>query len=369
MATTDSRNILVCPLDWGLGHATRCIPIIKSLISKDYNVIIGADNEPLSLLRQEFPDLTWIKFPGYKIVYSSGSFMAGAIIRTLPAFFRNNKREHLLLEKIIKEHKIHAVISDNRYGLWHKKIPTILITHQLKVIANSGFNWASPIVHKYINKALNKFTYCWVPDVGGPLNLSGRLSHFNPFPANAKYIGPISRFKNCLNDKHSIEDTPYKLMGIASGPEPQRTIFEELLTKQFLKDGSKAIILRGLPANKEDIYYNENITYVNHLPTNLMAYHILSSNVVICRAGYSTIMDLALLKKNKNVILVPTPGQTEQEYLAGRLKSSAYFYSMSQDRFSLKHGKEALATYKCVDFPDGHDLFEQAIQEFLKKIR
>lgn len=369
MTKAKARNVLVCPLDWGLGHATRSIPIIKYLVEQNYNVIIAADNEPLALLRQEFPELDWVKLPGCKIVYTSGSFMAGAILKTLPSFLRNNKKEHKLLKKIIEEKNIDAVISDNRYGLWNNNIPTVLITHQLKVISFSGFHWADPIIHRYINKAMNKFSFCWVPDVGGPLNLSGKLSHFNPFPAKARYIGPISRFKHFLEDNEIVKNEPYKLMGIASGPEPQRTIFENILTRQFLKDGGKSIILRGLPANKGDEYVKDNITYVNHLPTDLMAHNILKSEIVFCRAGYSTIMDLALLKKNKNVVLIPTPGQTEQEYLASRMKSSGYFYSMSQDRFSLKRIREELAAYKCIDFPEGHDLFERAMHDFLKLVR
>jgi len=362
-----NKRVLVCPLDWGLGHATRVIPIIRDLVFKGYDVVIAADNEPLSLLRKEFPELEWIKLPGYKVVYSSGTFMAGAIIKILPSFIHNNMKEHKLIERIIKEKEIDAVISDNRYGLWSNEVPTVLITHQLRVFSFSGFRWAEPFVNKFITKALNKFSCCWVPDLGGPLNFSGKLSHFNPFPSKAKYIGPISRFNKNTNGKYD-DIEPYNLMGIVSGPEPQRTIFEKILIRQFLKDGSRSIIVRGLPGSNNKEFVKDNVTCVNHLPTDKMAYYIKKSNIVVCRAGYSTIMDLTVLDKNKNVILVPTPGQTEQEYLAGRMKSSGYFYSISQDKFSLNRAKEALSVYKCINFPDRHDLLEQAMDDLLHKI-
>ncbi|HRS53546.1 MAG TPA: glycosyltransferase [Bacteroidales bacterium] len=363
------KRILICPLDWGLGHATRCIPIIRALIQRGYEVIIGADNQPLALLRKEFPELEWIKFPGYNITYPSNSFMTGAMIKILPKFIKYKIKEHKLLAAIIKEKKIDAVISDNRYGLWSYEIPTVIITHQLNILSTSGFRWSEPIIHKIIRNALNKFSVCWIPDVGGPINFSGRLSHEHHYPNNAKLIGALSRF--CFNEianNYIEKEEKYKLMAIVSGPEPQRTIFENIITKQFAKNGSKSLIVRGLPEENETKIIKNNITYVNHLPTNLMAFHIINSEIIVCRSGYSTIMDLVTLKRDKNVILIPTPGQTEQEYLAKRMKSLCYFYSMPQRYFDLDRAVESLPLYRCGEFPESKAFFEDALNNFLKKL-
>ena len=188
-------RILVAPLDWGLGHATRCIPIIRELLEHNTEVIIAADGRPYELLKKEFPALTSVRLPGFVIVYPEGDRIAAKIVSQIPKIIIAIFREHRALSNIIRDLKIDAVISDNRFGLFSKKIPCIYITHQIGIMMPKRLQWASRLMY-YLNKALiQKYTACWIPDYAEKENLSGRLSHFYPLPKNATFIGPLTRFK------------------------------------------------------------------------------------------------------------------------------------------------------------------------------
>lgn len=328
------KRILVCPLDWGLGHATRCIPVIHALLEQKADVIIAADKRPLELLKKEFPSLTFIKLPGYEIRYPRHGKMVFAMLLSIPKILRGIKREHDLLEKIIDEHKIDAVISDNRYGCWSKKIKSIFITHQLMVKSPVG----EKLLHKIISGYIKKYDECWIPDNEGKSNLSGDLSHKFPLTSSIYFIGPLSRFKK--EDENIIE---YEIMGIVSGPEPQRTIFERILSEQLFQSGHHSLIVFGLPEGKQKKEQKKNVTMVSHLDTLEMQKMMSRSKMIVARSGYSTIMDLQTLQKK--VIFVPTPGQTEQEYLAKELKKKGIAFYQEQSVFDLSEALKESERY------------------------
>ncbi len=321
------KRILICPLDWGLGHATRCIPAIRLLLQKKAEVLIAADGRPLELLRQEFPQLTFIPFKGYEIAYPRSGSMAFKMLLAVPGILKKIKREHLELQKIIAGHNIDAVISDNRYGCWNKSVKSIFITHQL-MIKTPFFEKAA---HAKILNYIRNYDECWVPDAAGTENLSGDLSHKYPLPENAFFIGNLSRFEK---PESVNNDFKYDVMAIVSGPEPQRTIFETLLLQQFNTTNLKALLVSGLPEGKNKPVIKPNVTVVSHLNAADMQAAILSSKTIIARSGYSTIMDLAAL--GKKAVFVPTPGQTEQEYLAELLMQKNISYYQKQSEFDLK---------------------------------
>ena len=320
---------MVCPLDWGLGHAARCVPIINALIDLGHEVIIAADNAPLSFLKATFPQLQSVQLPGYTIRYTTNGCMNFKMLSQMPGFLKSIKKEHQLLQTIIDEYQIELVISDNRYGFWTKKIPTVFITHQLFIQASLGKRWLNKINHHFIQK----FNECWVPDTENSTNLSGNLSHtkkLNVIPTF--FIGPLSRFSG----KKLSSEQKYDAFVVISGPEPQRTVFESLVAKQAEKKALKLVLVRGLPSeNKIPAYLqSENLEVYNHLPTELFLEKIRKSNLVISRAGYSTIMDLAVL--GKKAVLIPTPGQTEQEYLANYHFEKQHFFTQNQQEFDLE---------------------------------
>src|SRR5690554_6730686 len=126
-----NKRILIAPLNWGLGHASRCIPIIRDLIMQRAEVIIGADQLPLELLRKEFPDLEYIEFPGLEIKYKSNSSLIFNMALQANKFFKAFSEEQAFLQKAVKNYAIDAVISDNRYGAFSTSVPSFIITHQV----------------------------------------------------------------------------------------------------------------------------------------------------------------------------------------------------------------------------------------------
>ena len=335
------KRILICPLDWGLGHATRCIPIIRLLLKKNAEVLIAADTGPLALLKQEFPQLTFIQLKGYNIQYPKSGSMKMKMLLSIPKIVNGIKEEHAQLDKIIDEYKIDIVISDNRYGCWNKKVKSIFITHQLMIKAPIG----ESLLHKRVLKYVDNYDECWVPDVAESNNLSGDLAHKYPLPKNTFFVGVLSRLDSSASvgmtnkvGKTNKQDFSASLemtnvMAIISGPEPQRSIFEELVIEQLKQTDLKALVVCG-KASEEKTETIKNIKIVSHLKSNEMLTAIQNTDIILSRSGYSTVMDLASL--GKKAIFIPTPGQTEQEYLAERFMENGIAYSQTQSSFDLK---------------------------------
>ncbi len=321
------KHILVAPLNWGLGHATRCIPIIHTLLSQQYKVTIASDGQALKLLTKEFPELATVTLPSYNIEYSEkGSHFKRKLIADLPSIRRTIKEEHRDLEELIYKLGIDGVISDNRLGLYTKKVPCVIISHQLQVLSGKT-TWFSSAAHRMY---LQRFNECWVPDVAGDINLSGVLGHpQKKLSIPTKYIGPLSRMKS------SEEEIIYDYIAVLSGPEPQRTMLEGIIITLFKKASVKLLIVQGKVSTEEQVdKIGANIKVVNFLTTAALEKAINQSRYVIARSGYTTIMDLAVMKKK--VFFIPTPGQTEQEYLAELLKSKKIAPYCTQDSFKSK---------------------------------
>ncbi|HSQ44161.1 MAG TPA: glycosyltransferase [Ginsengibacter sp.] len=350
-------KILVTPLDWGLGHATRCIPIINELIYHHCEVIIAASGEGFFLLKKEFPALVILRINTYKISYSRRrSLLLLKLVAQVPAMAISIWKEKLWLDKIIKKYKIDAVISDNRPGMNSKKITSVYITHQLLI--KTGNIFFEKIAQKIHYHLIKQFTYCWVPDYKEN-GLAGELSHQENSPSNVLYIGPLSRFE-------LLTDMPnkYDVLVSISGPEPQRTIFEKKIFSQLKNYNKKVLFVRGLPTEHESLKTeNELIQILNHLPADELNKAFQESKIVISRSGYTTIMDL--IKLGKNAVLVPTPGQTEQEYLSNYLMKKNIFYSVTQDRFSLDKINNYTSAMQPVKMAQGMDNYKQVISDFL----
>lgn len=305
------QRILIAPLNWGLGHATRCIPIINELLSQGHQVIIAADGYPLQLLKQEFPPLECIEFPSFSVRYSNSSFQIGRLLWSLPAILFDIWREHRQLQVYIGQYRISYVISDNRFGLWTRLVPCVYITHQLMVKMPKGlefFERLGWLIHRFF---INRYMACWIPDEAENGGLSGDLAHKYPLPKHAGFIGCQSRFTS-TPDIFPIET--YHTVVVVSGPEPQRSLFEKEWIVKSLGQDKSVLIVRGLPEREVSREQLDNITLVSHLPSAELKAQLLAAEEIICRSGYSSIMDLHVL--NRKATLIPTPGQTEQEYLA-----------------------------------------------------
>jgi UDP:flavonoid glycosyltransferase YjiC (YdhE family) len=347
------KRILVCPLDWGLGHASRCIPIIHELDRFGFEVVIAADRAPLQLLKNQFPDKEFITYPGPEIEYPKRIGMALFMLLKAPNFIKWLKDEQSLLESFIDSYQIDAVISDNRYGSYSSRIPSILMTHQLFIQAPMG----KRALKAFTAGRAKNFDETWVPDFDGADNLSGDLSHGETDLEELHYIGPISRFTGfaTANQNHTRD-----LTIVLSGPEPTRTQFEEIILKQINSFEGNVLLVRGLPETINPLKLKSNIEVKSFLPAKELEVEMANSKHIVCRSGYSSIMDLAAL--GKNAILVPTPGQTEQEYLAEKLKKEGKYYFENQKDFNLDRAILASKDYTGVKYKMGNAALRKRIQ-------
>lgn len=322
---TTSKNILVAPLNWGLGHSTRCIPVINKLIEFGYNPILASDGDALELLKKEFPGLTILELPSYKIKYAKkGKFFKWKMTLNIPKILGAISKEKKLVKQWITEHDLVGIISDNRFGVVSKKIPSVFITHQLNVLSGNTTYLTGKIHRNWIKK----FTECWVPDFKRNPNLSGKLGHLKKTRLKIKYLGVLSRF-----EPKEVEPV-YDLAVVLSGPEPQRSLFEKIVTKELERFEGKVIFVKGKIQPEKASETIGNITYHNFMNARELEQAINQSKMVLSRSGYTTIMDLVKLRKK--AFFVPTPGQTEQEYLAKRLKQQGIAPYISQNKFRVE---------------------------------
>ncbi len=320
---SNNKRILIAPLDWGLGHATRCVPVIKYLLLQNCTVFIAAEGSLAKLLKSEFPNITILPLKGYYVKYSKKRFtFLLKIIAQLPRVLKVIHYEKKWVDDAIKIHNINGIISDNRLGFCSKKTPSVYITHQLLI--KTGLKFLDKMAQKIHYHYINKFSVCWVPDFENEPTLAGDLSHPKKLPnIPIQYLGPLSRF-----DRFDLA-LEYKLCIIISGPEPQRSVFENIILSQMHHCKEKMVMVRGLPNEEKTLNHSfENLTIYNHLDAKKLNTIIAQSELVLSRSGYSTIMDL--IKLNKNAILVPTPAQPEQEYLAIHLKNNGLFQFVQQ---------------------------------------
>ncbi len=328
---SNKRKILIAPLNWGLGHATRCIPIINALIKEDFEPVIAGDGDSLKLLQNEFPKLKSYKLPSYNIQYTKkGKNLKYKLLFDTPRIIKIVKKEQQVVAAIIQKENIQGVLSDNRFGVRSDKIPSVYITHQINVL--SGVT--TLITSKFHQKIILKFNECWVPDYEGRDNLAGKLSHTNNISLNLKYIGSISRFKFVIPSKEGISNSKkYDILVLLSGPEPQRTLLEEKLLSELNTYPKKVLFIRGVISDTEISSENKNIEIVNFMLQKDLQDAIARSKIILTRSGYSTIMDLEKLEAK--VFFIPTPGQSEQKYLAKYLENKNIAPFASQKDFDL----------------------------------
>jgi uncharacterized protein (TIGR00661 family) len=351
-------KILIAPLDWGLGHATRCIPIIQHLLNNGATVIVAASGATKQLLQQEFPQLEFIELAGYNIRYSHSKWQIFTLIKQLPRVLKTVKVENKWLTQVIKTHNIQAVISDNRFGLYNHTVPCVYITHQLAIKTGNNFsNWLAQNIHYYF---INKYSTCWVPDSSDAQNnLAGELSHPKRRPnIPVSYLGVLSRFKKDVVEKK------YDVLFLLSGPEPQRSIFEKIVINQQKNTNQRILLVRGLPNSKDVLnLLNKNVTIHNHMLAAALNIAILQSKLVVCRSGYTTLMDLTVLQQK--AVIVPTPGQAEQEYLAAYHTKNNSFYTTQQGNFNLSEIQAAVAQISFVTTKVENNVCEKVIDEFV----
>lgn len=306
-------KVLICPLNWGLGHATRCVPLIKRQLDEGNDVTIAADGLPLCFLQEEFPGLSFIEYKSYPVRYSAGKSQVGAIFRCLPGIIRRIWEEHYWLKRLLQTTHFDRVISDNRFGMWSRDVESVYITHQLMIKMPRGFAFLQPLAWLIHRIFISRYSECWVPDYAEAPGLSGDLSHKYPLRQNIRFIGPLSRF-DCY--ERTMPNCNFDTVVIISGIEPQRSLFEKNMLDRLAASSERVLIIQGLPGETGGEKKIGNITLRPHIGTAELAGIQKGARKIISRSGYSTIMDLTSLGCLDKAEFIPTPGQPEQEYLA-----------------------------------------------------
>lgn len=346
------KRVLFTVLDWGLGHATRSIPVIEALLQRGYDVHLAGEGNSLLLLKNHFQNLKAHDLFGIQVRFTDSSF---GIIWMIPQLLKAIKKEHEKFLNLCNDIKPDLIISDNRYGAWHPTIQSIFIGHQLYLQAPNRFTkWVEPILFHFHSKFLKRFSKIWIPDAAGENNLSGILAHHPSIAQslNCEFIGPLSRFNS--SDNHPTENY-YEVVVLISGPEPQRSIFQEACLQEAMRINKKTLILLGQP-NKNEQITKGSITLVSHLSKNELAPIIKSAQYIVCRSGYSTLMDLA--KLNKTALCIPTPGQTEQLYLAKHLSNQHKIVFQEQHQMNWEKGFQDLSDVRQLSFSSDKLLLE-----------
>lgn len=342
-------RVLVAPLDWGLGHAARCIPVIHAFIRSGCEVILGTSGKSGAFLKKRFPELVSVDFPFMEIRYSTRHVFLRLLMQ-LPGILFITIREHLFLKRHAAAWHIDLVVSDNRYGLYHKDIHSVILSHQLFIRLPGLFRPLQKILWKITGIMLSRFDECWIPDLPEPsVSLSNELSHGKIKLTDYRYIGLLSRFADDGNPELTQRDKIFDLLVILSGPEPQRTIFENIIINQAKELNIKTMIFRGLPSADKTVRVKSGIAVTDHPGDEDFMTVVKQAGKIICRSGYSTIMDLIALKRQ--ALLVPTPGQTEQVYLARHLAAKGLFLHMPQKDFNMKAALKMLEKKQASGYP------------------
>lgn len=313
-------TILLAPLNWGLGHASRCVPLIQRFLDEGHEVILGGDGESLTLLRRQFPKLRYTYLAPLRLRYSASRRQVWAMLKALPKLIAWAYKDHAMLQALLREEKIDRVVSDNRFGLYADGVETVYITHQLHILLPSPWRWLEPLVARLHARIYTRYNKVWVPDYEEPeKSLAGDLSHIkgqrDKGQCTMVYIGPLSRF-----DKHANRDaepaTTYDVVIVLSGLEPQRTLLEKELLARYRGGEQRVLLVQGLLNRPATRIKRGNITIVPSMTDSELVPALLGAQHIIARSGYSTIMDLETLGLIQKAELIPTPGQPEQEYLA-----------------------------------------------------
>lgn len=330
------------------------IPVARILREKKHNVYIGAGQKHLSLFEAELPGLHLVNFPGFSPRYSKIFPQYLAMLLKSPALLFYIIADHYRLKKIIRQYNIHIVISDNRFGLWNRNVRSAYVTHMPRIPLPAAFRFlemTGVLLHRYI---IEKYSLCFIPDLPGDINFSGRLSHGLRLPSNIVYAGILSRFLLPPDSDPAGFTAPHNTI-ILSGPEPQRSLFRNKLASVLRHREPVTFILEGRPEKEFTRYRDGNLVSLNHLPTASFAGLIRSSNLIFSRSGYTTIMDLLCL--GRSAVLIPTPGQTEQEYLADYLSAKGWFKTVKQEAMD---DDRALIMQDTSSFPAG--IAEQSLK-------
>lgn len=346
-------KVLFAVLNWGMGHASRSVPLIRAIQRSGADISLASDGVAMELLQREFPELNLYILPGYNVTYPSKSIYVN-VLRSGFHILGAIRRERNWLARYRKENQVDLIVSDNRYGIVAPDIPSVLITHQLSLYGKSKFS--NHIGEALIRRMILRFSELWIPDWEGDRSLTGGMATWKHERPPRYYTGPLSRFSPVPRETKKDHD----LIAVLSGPEPQRSLFEEKIRQQFSQIPGNHVLVRGTrEAAPAHFVKSDYVKEIDLLPANELQQWIARSRMQISRSGYSTIMDLVF--SGVPALMVPTPGQFEQEYLCLHLQGKGPWIFQQQDRLDIEAAWQALGQLASATLapppPDANDRF------------
>lgn len=310
-------KVLVAPLNWGLGHSTRCIPVIDYYLCQNNEVVLAGDGDSMLLLHKRYPQLRHIQLPPLRLHYSRTNSQVTTLFRQLPHLLHWMYQDHRTLQQLLSIEHFDLVISDNRFAFHSKSTRCVYLTHQLHICLPKAWKMFEPCAEAIHHRIMNKYAEVWVPDTPTEPSLAGRLSHPDKSPRHLHYIGHLSRFMHLPATPQP--DTSYQVVLLLSGLEPQRTLLENEIIGRYQSRHETLLVVQGKPNAPFCKFTKGNITVVPYMEDTELVAHLLGASKVIARSGYSSVMDFSALSILPKCELIPTQGQPEQEYLARHL--------------------------------------------------
>ncbi len=333
-------------LNMGLGHASRSLPIMREFVNRGWRLVIGANGRALNFLQNEIPAAEFITTPDYALRYAKGALLPLSLLAQTPQFLAGIRAEQKLCRKAAQLYQPKLIISDHCYGMSHPEIPSYFITHQVYFAMPPGLERFSALPARFnfhYHRHFGKIIIPDLPDENGG-RLSGRLSRLPRQASRYHYAGLLSSVAQ-QNIKPDID-----VLVSISGPEPQRTLFEKLVLEQIETIPGKKVVLLGKSESTRTLCDREALKVYSHLPRQAAAELMNRARLIVSRPGYSTLMETAEL--GKPALFVPTPGQTEQVYLARRLQEQGWFHSVAQHRLKLADDIERARSLPGLHIPD-----------------
>lgn len=296
-----------------MGHTTRCLPLIQCLLDLGCIPVFAGNDAQKEIATSRFPSIETTTLNGYRVGYSRIAWwFMPRLLMQVPKVWLRIVQEHQWLKQAATALRLDGVISDNRYGLYHSNLPCVIMTHQLRILSGLGSFWDDSV--QQVNyRLLNRFDQTWVVDVAQAPGLSGDLAHPAKLPTSATYIGLLSHLLSPTLERRS-KPTGDAILILLSGPEPQRTLLHDRLWEQLKTINRPVFFVAGNRDAKLVGPIPPHVQFFPQVDSRLLNTLLDQTSTVVCRSGYSTLMDLTLW--DKEVILIPTPGQTEQAYLA-----------------------------------------------------
>lgn len=325
-------KVLVAPLDWGLGHATRCIPVVREFLRQGAQVELAVVKANARLLREAFPELRQRLAPSYNVVYPKHGYNMGLwLVKNGVHLKAVSRFEHQYAEEMVARHHYDVILSDNRFGFYSRAAKSIYMTHQRRIAFPQALSAMEPVGQLWHASVMKRFDEVWVPDYEEAPGLAGAMSHVKICPRPLKYVGALSRFSEGVTAPLGIAPA-YKFVAVVSGVEPARSRFEEKLKQAFAKIPGRHAIIQGRPAAGVKTWTEGNVQFFTHLPDAEFARVVQGAEWLVSRGGYSTVMDMAYL--GGKCVFVPTPGQYEQIVLGDELSSAGYANCISERNLS-----------------------------------